>query len=256
LGSVEPSPAKDLYPSWYQQNKAKPGEKKIIDIVSNKLATDCTPARAKKETIENASSFSGDPFVNPGVNANTSEKDDIHKCDDIKPSITITNTSSPCTTNCTIFIAATQGTHSLTGGGQFGGGTINVIIDGQVVQSFPADQRNLTFSYNGVGNKAVTVELVDSVLYDATDSANISFITQSTPSAPISITSSLSAPPGPFTITWSGGEGPFEVSVDGQKLCDTTERSCPVTLSGSSGDVVQIRVKGSKGATNRDLTIQ
>ncbi len=254
LGSVEPSPAKDMFPAWYLNSQKKTGEKKVIDVVSNKLATDCTPARAKKETVENAGSFSGDPFVNPGANANTSEKDDIHKCDDAKPAITVTNTSSPCTASCTILIAATQGTHSLTGGGQFGGGVINVIIDGQVVQSFPASERSLSFSYSGTGSKAVTVELVDSVLYDATDSATINFAAASTGSSNnITSISAVSDGSGNIDVSWSGGEGPFDVYIDGNKECTTSSKSCTVT--GPYSGEVTIKVKGKGPAFEDEISI-
>ncbi len=249
LGSREPSPATDLYPSWYQQNKKKAGEKKTIDIISNKLATDCTPSRARKETIENASSFSSDPYVNggSGANANTSEKDDIHKCDDAKPAITITSTSSPCTTSCTIYAIVAQGTHSLTGGGEHGGGVINVVIDGQVVQSFPANQTTLTFSFNGTGKKSVKVELVDSVLYESSDTTTINFSKAVTPppsSSPPTLDNSGGAitSPHPVLITWSDGTGPFTVTVDGSAYpgCDgISVRECNIILNDGGGTVTE-----------------
>ncbi|HET7629774.1 MAG TPA: transglycosylase domain-containing protein, partial [Candidatus Saccharimonadales bacterium] len=90
IGSVEPSPSTDLFPAWFQSSKKTTGEKRTIDIVSNKLATDCTPERARKEVSDaDANSFSGDRFVQ-GNNANSQDKDDVHNCDDAKPTITLT----------------------------------------------------------------------------------------------------------------------------------------------------------------------
>ncbi len=57
----EPSPATDLFPSWYKRSTGN--TRQTIDIVSNKLATDCTPPRARKEaTNASANAFSSDRF--------------------------------------------------------------------------------------------------------------------------------------------------------------------------------------------------
>ncbi|MCA9333165.1 hypothetical protein KDA00_04835, partial [Candidatus Saccharibacteria bacterium] len=245
-------PATDLYPSCYQQTQKKSDEKKTIDVVSNKLATDCTPTRARKETTENASSFSSDPYVGGGNGANTSEKDDIHKCEDAKPSISIASTTSPCTSSCTIYVSTSQGTHSLTGGEQHGGGVINVIIDGQVVQSFPASQTTLSFSYSGTGTKSVQVELIDSVLYDASASKSIKF--EASSGTPITIDPvSYIAPPSSVLLTWSGGTGPFSVSVDGSTYCPSvSSRQCSIQFSGA-GPAHTITVTGASGSKSIDV---
>lgn len=259
LGSREPSPAKDLFPSWYQQNKKKTNEKKTIDVVSNRLATDCTPSRARRESVENAGSFSSDQFINPGSNANTSEKDDIHQCSDAKPSITVTNTSSPCTSSCTIYIAATQGTHPLGGGSQYGGGVINVIIDGQVVQSFPATQTTLSFSYNGSSSKAVTVELVDSVLYDASTTTTVKFSSNGGGGDGESSISAISTAlvGNDLTVSWTGGEGPFDVSIDDNEICSNVNgQSCTEDVSSYLGTgSVTISVKGKGTAKTKPITL-
>lgn len=248
LGSREPSPATDLFPSWYKAPNKKTGEKKTIDIVSNKLATDCTPARAKKETTEDANSFSGDRFVNPGAGSNTEEKDDVHKCDDAKPTITITSSPSTCTSSCTILVSVGQGTHAIAGGAN--GGVVNVIIDGQVVQSFPASAGavSLNFSYGGTGSKTVTAEVIDSVLYDSSDATSINFDAGASASNPLKITSSsTSVNPGNYNVKWTGGSGPFNVTVNGSLECpDEPGRECSVTLSPSTD--YEIIVTGSAGS--------
>src|SRR5690606_7511210 len=88
--SIEPSPSQDIYPGWYQK---KTGNQKIvIDKISNKLATECTPDLAKQEeTGGSASAHNADPFAG---GANTDEKDDIHKCTDIKPSVTVASSAN------------------------------------------------------------------------------------------------------------------------------------------------------------------
>ena len=176
VGSVEPSPANDLYPSWYQKPSKTTSSKRTIDIVSNKLATDCTPDRAKKEVNDTeAENFSGDTFHAAG--GDTSDKDDIHKCDDVKPAISISGAPASCSDSCTISVNISQGTHPLSSA-TFPG-TVNIIIDGQIVQAFNADtpgSRSLTFSYSGDGTNSVTAEIIDSVLYSGSSNAvSISF---------------------------------------------------------------------------------
>ncbi len=252
LGSREPSPATDLFPSWYKKQEKKKGEKKTIDIVSNKLATECTPARAKKEIFEDANSFSSDKFVGQGAGANTSEKDDIHKCGDAKPDILVSSSPATCTSSCSIIVTVTQGTHAIAGGSN--GGTINVIIDGQVVQSFPAanGSQTLNFTYSGTGGKSVTVEVIDSVLYDASTSTGIEFSAGGgATDTPVSITSPGSGDTvgaGPFTVEWSGGTAPFTVTGTGIIVgCTptTSDRSCEVTVTGAAGTITVTDSKGS-----------
>lgn len=178
FGSIEPSPSTDLFPGWYEQRQRASNVKRTIDIVSNKIATECTPPRAQKEVNDtDANSFSGDTFVNPGAGANSQEKDDIHKCDDIKPSVRLTVTPiDEDDKTYRIRADVTQGTHPLSSS-RFPG-TLNITIDGQVLSggSFSISSsgvKSLTYTANFTGTKTVTAEIIDSVLYDSTDTATI-----------------------------------------------------------------------------------
>ncbi len=247
LGSREPSPANDLYPSWYKKAQKKTGEKKTIDIVSNKLATECTPARAKKDIVEDANSYSSDKYIGGNSGANTQEKDDIHKCEDVKPTVTLISSPATCTSSCMIVASIGQGTHPVSGG-QHGGGVVNLIIDGQVVQSFPANAgtMNLSFNYSGTGPKTVTLEIVDSVLYDSSDATTISFDKASSEIPPSSSSVSIKTPEngddlGPGSgqttvgISWTGGNGTYVVTLDGNTVCTTNEKSCSIQVGGAAG---------------------
>jgi len=216
VGSVEPSPATDLFPSWYK--KTNPNTKQTIDIVSNKLATDCTPARAKQDANNaSANQYSGDRFVPGGAASTSTEKDDVHKCEDAKPAITLTAPST-CPGSCTFTATASQGTHPISSA-RFKG-TISFLIDGQTVQSYNVDSSPATvsFNYTAGGNgsiKQVQAVIVDSVLYDASDSKSVALA--GAPAATISVTAKIT---GPNTkVTWSGGSGTVSITTSGGGAC-------------------------------------
>lgn len=177
--SKSPSPTNDIYPSWYKQKTSSGSSSQVIDKVSNKLATDCTP-EAAKQTASNArtSSFSVDIFVdangrsnNNSNVANTSATDDVHNCSDIKPTITIMNPTTPCIVNnvCQLTVTVVQGTHALADPARtVGGGNISLLINGQEAGSQGASG-TVTFQYTPTapGAMTVTAKVIDSVLYDA-----------------------------------------------------------------------------------------
>ncbi len=252
-GDVEPSPANDLYPSWYTP-KSISSTNQTIDIISNKIATSCTPNLAKSQTTGgSANSFSVDIFVNGGANADTSAQDDVHKCDDIKPSVSIDSAPSTCTGSCTITVTVNQGTHPLSSDSHKG--TINVLIDGQIVQSFNVDNPGstpLTFSYSGSGSKNVTAQIIDSVLYDSTsDAATINFSGAAQPLA--SLTATISS--GNIIFSWSGGTSQFNIykSLDNSSVggtCNpTSSNSCTAPKGTAVSGVTKFYVKDSTGAT-------
>ncbi len=262
VGSIEPSPSTDLYPSWYTGNN-KNTSNQTIDIVSNKLATDCTPSRAKK-TGSNADSnaFSIDIFLgaNSSGQINTNQKDDVHQCDDSKPSVNIVNAPSSCSGSCTIYVNADAGTHPLTDSqhAQFPG-TLNVIIGGQTVQSYqidgPVNNYALAFNYSGTGSQDVTVQVIDSVLYDATSSAaSIDFAGAGggNTNVPLSLSGTRSG--ANVSFTWSGGSGAVTIY---RKAGDTTVcSSSSTTCSGvDGGPKTKFYAKDANGNTSGDLEI-
>ncbi len=236
-GSIEPSPTNDLYPSWYVPNSRQSSASKPIDLISNKLATDCTPSLAKKSASNsNSNIFSIDIFVNGGRgSANTTATDDVHHCDDARPTVSITspNNGGNCDSPCTITASVESGTHPLYDpkyADISGSGTVRLLINGAIVQTKKAAS-SVTFSYSASGNKTVSVQVVDSVLYDATSSSiSVNFTGASSPVTSVTAKRTGST----VTITWSGGIGPFNV-VDGgiggtghSKTC-TDSSSCTMT---------------------------
>jgi membrane peptidoglycan carboxypeptidase len=249
VGSVEPSPATDLYPSWFK--KKLNNKKQTIDKVSNKLATECTPARAREEvTGGSAANFSGDRFVNQG--ASTEEKDDVHKCEDTRPSISIS--TSPQGSGFLIGATVAQGTHPLSSD-RFPG-TVSFSIDGQVIHTVQVSGSGpvASFSYTPTftGTKTITAEIVDSVLYDASDSAQIT--ASSGGGGALTITEPEDGDDvGPNTnVKWTGGAGPYTVTVDGvpwPSCISINATSCNgVVIPGANDSTHVIVVTGSSGA--------
>jgi penicillin-binding protein 1A len=220
LGAVVPSPSTDLFPSWYKAASTKPGSARTIDIVSNKGATDCTPPRARKDINDTAAnSFSVDKFVGAGgANVDSSQQDDIHKCDDIKPSISMSVTPNG-SGKYHLEASVGQGTHALSSD-QFPG-TVTFSIDGQILAggSFNVSgPQTVSFDYNDAtfdGTKTITATVVDSVLYDATDTATITGsggggVSQSGPLT-LSATVTGSGINKKINFSWTGGSGPYDV---------------------------------------------
>lgn len=220
LGSVEPSPSTDLFPSWYQnKNGTSNNKKRIIDVLSNKLATECTPELAKKELDDsNASNFSGDTFVTG--QANTDQKDDVHKCTDERPGVSASVSGGPGN-SYTLTVTISKGTHALNGNTDKGGGKVSIIVDGQTLQTF--DIVDGTFSYSAnytppsSATKTISAQVIDSALYDSTST--------STTITPISLSFSTTATH--VDLTWfGGGDSTTIYSQAGATICSAGSSPC------------------------------
>ncbi len=232
VGSVEPSPATDLYPSWYKKKVA--AKKQTIDKVSNKLATDCTPARAREEvTGGGAAAFSGDKFV--GGSGTSEGTDDIHQCSDVKPSISIS--AVPQGSSYLIGATVVAGTHPLSSD-KFPG-TVNFIVDGQIIRSFNVTGNGpvaaFTYTPDFVGAKTITAEVIDSVLYDAQDSATITAVSPNNDDTDneTPVFESAKRQGANTRFNWSDGDGTVTVynATTNAVLCSSSGSSCTTLLT-------------------------
>ncbi|HSX07864.1 MAG TPA: transglycosylase domain-containing protein [Candidatus Saccharimonadales bacterium] len=178
-GEQIPSPSTDLFPSWYQQPKTGTTSSQTIDVVSGKLATSCTPQLAQKVISgSNDNAFSADIFVKGASTATVTGNDDVHNCNDTKPSVTLTAPQTcSATSGCNFVVVVTQGTAALSSGSY--PGTVNLMVNGQKVQSQQVSDSpsTVTFSYTPTssGQATVSAQVIDSVLYDATDTTTVNF---------------------------------------------------------------------------------
>jgi membrane peptidoglycan carboxypeptidase len=232
---IMPSPSQDLFPAWYKNSRRSSNVKQVIDQVSNKLATECTPPRARKETNDvQADSFSSDIFVGTGGrNTSSGEKDDVHKCNDKKPGISLSVQKSGNSYN--LVASVTQGTHPLSSdkfkgqvtfaanGRQLPGGSFEIGSPGAVVY------RN----YKPNGTVTITATVVDSVLYDASDTERITADNSSSPSLTVTPSGGNN-----FTFTWSGGDAELCISSNGGSSYSCNEESSgySTNVGGANGN--------------------
>ncbi len=234
IGSVEPSPATDLFPSWYQAKTGTNNKRQTIDVISNKLATDCTPDLAKKELDgSDASTFSGDTFATG--QANTEERDDVHQCTDERPGISIDADQDGG--SITVTASISRGTHPLAGNTDKGGGKVNFIVNGQVVNSQDISEGTLVYSYTftpGGGSSSVSAQVIDSVLYEAS-SGN-----ESVSGLSLSYTTSAAN----VNFDWSGDTG--------QVIVYRASNNAQVCAGGACNNVVKATVPSGTQVYARD----
>ncbi len=263
LGEIVPSSSTDLFPSWYNPS-SKTTTTQTTDKVTGKIATSCTPELAR-QTLGNSNAATwnvdlwngGSPSSSNSSNASTSKAtDDVHNCSDTPPSITVTapSTCDAGDGGCTITATVTAGTHPLSDSARSDfPGTVNFMIGGQTVKSISVSDSpsSVSFVYmpTSSGDTVITAQVIDSVLYQATDSAN--FTSQADSGSGLSF-ESAKVVGNQTRFTWSGGNGPFTVyQSGGSTLCSNNSPSGTSCFVGSKlGIGTQVYVKDSNNKTD------
>ena len=189
-------PSTDYFPSWYVGKSS--GKSGTIDRVSGLTATACTPDLAKQNAgATNSSPLNVDIYIGGAPNigssgssttGNNGGSDNVHACSDDPPTVTITaingtptggNSPTCPSTGCTVMVHVEQGTHPFNDP-QYPTypGTLNVIVNGQTVQSQPVNSSgDYSFTYTPptgtTGGMQLTVQVTDSVLYTGSDTESI-----------------------------------------------------------------------------------
>ncbi len=158
----------DIYPSWFNQKAGNSEEKLAFDKVSKKKATDCTPPNAR---VEVAVTKSTDPITKKSVyiapdGYDASKDDDIHKCDDVKPSISSINIEKSGSSH-KITIQVSQGTHQLSNIKVSAGGS--VIADAGI-----SGTGTFTVTTQLSNDQEVTATVEDTAYYTGTASRKYS----------------------------------------------------------------------------------
>ncbi len=253
-GDVEPSPTNDLYPGWYVGGGNTKNSSQTLDKVSGKVATGCTPPLAKNTVSNSNITFWNIDIFNggkqsigstPASSATSVATDDVHNCSDSPPTVTLTAPAS-CDTSCTITATVTQGTHPLSDSerSQFPGNIV-FTLGGQTIHSENVSDSpsTISFTYNPTasGNGSLVATVTDSVLYQASSSANMAY---SVPAASQSLTLSLSTHSGTSAnFTWND-LGPGTV----YNICYSGAKTGCTSFSSTSGSITGL-VPGSYSAT-------
>ena len=174
VASREPSGDKDLFPSWYKKpDGTASSERVLIDKVSGKRATDCTPPLAVEERVQsNADRYSADPFVEGAANT-TEEQDDVHQCGDTKPTVSVSAFDNG-NGKYTFDVSVGQGTHPLSS--EAFQGQLSVTVNGNSIGTKSVGSAGIfQFTYTAEANATVTVvaSVNDSVLYEAQDAIDV-----------------------------------------------------------------------------------
>lgn len=240
----------DIYPSWYTPRKSTNNQEKVvIDTVSNKRATDCTPARARKEVTGggiivpelDVADANYRNFMSPiqarlksgtgEVIPPESEKDTVHQCSDSKP-----NVSAPSVNEVSggsgvykISVNVTSGTHALSNlyfkmdGQTLAGGAMDISSSGNY---------SITWTADTAGTHEFSAEVVDKALYDAT-SAGTSVNLNSVPF--VLTISALAANQVELSWDFIGGNYKLDTSgsADGSVSCTQIASKCKKTLNKS-----------------------
>ncbi len=247
FGSREPSPRNDLYPAWYQK-KGATNEKRIIDVVSGKLATECTPELAKREeTGGSATQYSGDTFVDAG--SATDDKDDVHLCTDVRPSVSVSASGS--NGSYTLRATASAGTHALNSPER--AGVVNFKVNGQLVSggsvSIAQALSGISYSPSSDGNASVTAEVIDSVLYSTTSNA-INYNFEAASNLTLTYTAGET-----IDFNWTGNDGSVSVFRSTGNTLVCSGGSCNNVAKGSLPPGTSVYAKDEDDNTSSAVVV-
>lgn len=158
----------EIWPSWYSKSQGQTNAKLTFDSVSKKKATSCTPDGAKIEVDVTKSVdivTKKDVFVAP-TGYDATKEDDVHKCDDAKPTIAAVSATSGSPS--TLSVTVTKGTFALS--------SVDISVDGTVIKSIPiTDSGTFTTSYTFTtsGVHKISASVSDAGKYSATGTTSI-----------------------------------------------------------------------------------
>jgi membrane peptidoglycan carboxypeptidase len=234
--------ATDIYPSWYTPRKSSSNKQKVvIDTVSNKRATDCTPQAARKELTSGGIIVPeldpSDPYYKQFMDPITAhlktgagdaipadnQIDDVHSCSDVKPTVTLDNISN-CSSTCTFTARPSQGTHPVK--------NIYFKMDGQTMAGGAFDISdnspvNFTVTPDFGGNHDISVQIVDNALYDTTSGAqtvnftSVPFVLEDpmTTATNVKLTWDALDPGSSYTVFWTNSAGTMSSSFSSGITC-------------------------------------
>jgi len=159
----------ELYPSWYNKSQGIANAKLSFDKVSKKKATNCTPDGAK---IDIDVQKTTDPFTKKDVfiapdGYDATKDDDVHKCDDVKPSVGSINLTKESGNTYTINVSVVAGSHPLS--------QVEIKVGDTAIATLPATASGTyptSYTFNNPGSQTITATVTDSVFYTGASTQN------------------------------------------------------------------------------------
>lgn len=175
----------DIFPSWYKPANFTESKSAVIDKISGRLATSCTPDLAK-ETIHSSEIHAEIPSNDPaysrweppvaalakrlgyksGGNLPT-EKDNVHSCSDAKPAVDL---------DADELGAGSYRVTADVDSGTFTANKLDIYLDDQII-STQTINGNTTYSFNHTitqnGGHRFKAVVTDSGLYQGTDEVQV-----------------------------------------------------------------------------------
>ncbi len=160
----------ELFPSWYNKNQGKSNAKLTFDKVSKKKATSCTPDAAKIEVDVqkfNDPITKKDAFIAPdGYDANAD--DDIHKCDDAKPTVGTISATKKSGSTYKISVSIVAGTHALQ--------QVEIKVGSTIVATLPVSASgtyDADYTFTSTSTQTISAIATDSVFYTGSGTKEI-----------------------------------------------------------------------------------
>lgn len=156
----------ELYPSWYNKNKAQQFSKLTFDKVSKKKATDCTPAAAKADisVIKTTDPTNKKIMYVASEGYDATSDDDVHQCSDAMPSVSLT--INPVGQNIyTITANVAQGKGNVNG--------ITIAVNGKTISDQAINgpgSYTATYTSDASGTFSATATAIDDLFYTGTNS--------------------------------------------------------------------------------------
>jgi penicillin-binding protein 1A len=157
----------ELFPSYYNKNQGKANAKLTFDKVSKKKATNCTPDAAKIEI--DVQKFTDpiskkDVYIAPdGYDSNAD--DDIHKCEDAKPTVGTISVSKKSGMTYKISVSIVGGTHQLQ--------QVEIRVGSTVVATLPVSSSgtyDADYTFTNTASQDITATVTDNAMYTNTGS--------------------------------------------------------------------------------------
>lgn len=213
----------DIFGSWYKPVAATATKSAVVDKISGKLATDCTPALAKETRFASeihaeipptdvsyarwegpVQALAASLGYTGGGNLPT-DNDDTHKCSDAKPGVTLTASQIASSSSYSIKAVVDSGT--------FTANKLDIYLNDQIIstQTISGDT-TYEFTYNvpTAGNHTLKAVATDAGLYTGEDSKTITVGTVAPASSAFNGLTPANgghAGPGSINFTWTESEG-------------------------------------------------